>query len=86
MSMMATTNGDNDDDFVESVAVQQAELPPSTIEEAEREIDKTSKKFGEYFINKEQSELFAMLPLSDKERAVVIKRALFIEKNLCADE
>ena len=71
----------NDDDFVESEAVQKAKLHSENIQDLEAQWLRHYVKYGSYFgESKEQSDYFAMLPLNDSVRETVLKRALELER------
>jgi len=66
------------DEVNESVA--KARLPPETIESAEKELDAMYLLHGHHFASREDSDFFAMLPLSKQQRLDVIQRARQIER------
>lgn len=49
------------------------EPPPETIEGWENELDRLRGKWGHYFKNNEEFELFVMLPLTDEQRMKVLR-------------
>jgi len=68
--------------------IYQLDPPPETIEGWQNELDILRSKWGKYFKNEEQFEYFAMLPLTDEQRWVVLRaageeRALELEVRDC---
>ena len=59
--------------------VAKAKVPQETIEGIEKEFDAAFVRYGNYFASREDSDLFAMLPLSNKQRAEVLNRAYELE-------
>jgi len=53
--------------------IYQLEPPPETIEGWETELDRMRGKWGQYFKNNEEFELFAMLPLTEDQRWTVLR-------------
>lgn len=54
-------------------SVAEAELPPQTIEAAEKYNDMFFTKYGDCFKTPQDCEYFAMLPLSHKQRVALLR-------------
>ena len=53
--------------------IYQVEPPPETLQGWEQELARLRGKWGQFFKNDEEFELFVMLPLSDEQRWTVLR-------------
>jgi hypothetical protein len=53
--------------------IYQVEVQPQTLEAWADELELKRTRWGKYFSNEQQFEYFAMLPLSDEQRMVLLK-------------
>ena len=71
---------DEEEEALVSASVTEAKLHPETLTDLEREWQAVFLKYGSYFgENKEQSDYFAMLPLTSDQRRTVLERARQLE-------
>ena len=59
--------GEKDMDII-NVNVAKAIIPPSTQENLVRKMTDNQYRWGKYFENQDQYEMFVMLPISDEQR------------------
>ncbi len=55
--------------ILEKKAIWRAALPPETMEEWKKEMDIGRERWGRFFSNQDQCDLFNMLPISDEDRS-----------------
>lgn len=53
--------------------IYQVKVQPQTLELWEEELEQSRQRWGKYFTNPEQFEFFAMLPLSEEQRQIVLR-------------
>ena len=59
---------ENDEDEEKKTLICDAIVPPQTIAEWDAKGQRFFQEFGMYFKNREESELFMMLPIADKHK------------------
>ena len=62
--------------IVQRKRVWQHDVPPQTLAQWQEKMDIIKQRWGKYFTDPEQFEAFAMLPLSEKQRSVVMNGLL----------
>lgn len=77
---MADSLAAEEEDFVLSEAVCNAEVPSENVEKIDKQISLEASEFSSYFRSYEDAEYFAMLPLSRKQKHDVLKRARELQK------
>ena len=73
---------ENEEEFIPSKAILDAELPPANMEAFDRESERFYVKHGDAFKSYEEAQLFYMLPLSKQQKSDILSKLTGTKSNI----